>query len=213
LDNGLTWQKQDSIPLLAYGADAYDGKYCVVGPAFEEDGTQNLAAYGAMNFRYPGGMINSVHFFDGHVFMGGQMYLDSPTNSPTGFIAIDGDFNDPFLTETLSISQIVSNRKTLAMAISCNGGLFILENKIMSSSNEPVLSGLIPDAADYFLAYPNPTTGSLTIKTGTNTKMIELRNMSGALLKSYQVYNDEVHVDLPQAAGIYLLNGHRVIKQ
>jgi hypothetical protein len=207
-DNGLTWVKQDSIPLLAYDADSYQGKYSVVGPSYTESWEERVASVGDYDFSYPGGTLSSVHFFNGHCYFGGALNLDNGTNSPAGFIMMDGEIDLPFLTGTMAITKIVSNRTTLAMAISLNGDLFILGNGVFSSAPSPSRVTVDND----FQVYPNPTYGEITVKT--TDKTIVVRNTQGAALIQRQVYNDETRLDLSELpAGIYFINSKRVIKQ
>jgi hypothetical protein len=209
-DNGLTWAKNDSIPLLAYDADSYMGKYSVVGPCFTSNWEEMVAAIGDFSFMYPGGQLSSVHYFDGHCYTGGQLNAVPPSHSLPGFIMVDGNFSSKFFTGTVCITKIFSNRTTLLMAMSGNGDLFVLEQGVYASTND--LPNRITDDSN-FRVYPNPTTGSVTVKTGQTTKTIEIRNLYGQLIKQLPVTQGESIIDLPQSAGIYLINGHRVVKQ
>jgi len=207
-DNGETWMAQEWLQMTAYDADAYNGQYCVVGPRSSENNSM-ISSRGSLNFDYPGGTIHSVHYFAGHWYMGGDGNGVNDGYSPRGFIMCDGKIGEEQSTGTLAITQITSNRNSLAVALSFGGEVFILKNSFASGITQLNLD-------ESMTIYPNPTGGFVKIIfTGSREDgFVELRNAQGAIISRQEILNQEASIDLSsQPAGVYFINGNRIVKK
>jgi hypothetical protein len=69
-----------------------------------------------------------------------------------------------------------------------------------------VITRVTEHEVEVFTAYPNPTTGILTIQLNTsNDALIEVFNATGQLLLSERALNNVVTIEFPQETGIYLV--------
>jgi hypothetical protein len=210
-DNGENWITKENLGIISQSVDAYQGQWNVVGLKNVSDYVfdTDLSSRGQFNFDYSSGALQTTHYFAGRCWMGGYCTKDDKFSA--GIIMADGELSSLDFIGNSDIVLITSNRKDLALALASSGQMFILKNGMVSAVQPGISAATV--ATDFLSVYPNPTTGSVTVKTGMLTKMIEVRSLHGVLIKQYPVNSNELKIDLPQAAGIYLLNGHRVIKQ
>lgn len=165
-----------------------------------------------------------------HIF-----YKNKSTNSQIRFIANGGGFNyvtgtnvnmtdaDPYVEAVLDLSGAsftwwTGNISTFSLQLRINNsnvtaGSLVIDRIVFSNAATLGVSG--NKITESVAAYPNPTTGTVTLSDIKNSKTIYIYNMLGATVKTMPASNS---VDLSNlAAGTYILKtdtglGTKIIK-
>lgn len=199
-DNGSSWTNVGTIDVITNAADASNGRYDAVG-INESD---KLISFGQYDFRYPTGMLLAAHYFVGHCWMGGYTFWQS-TSCIKGILMADGELGSITFVDG-NVQKISSNRKTLAVAITNTGSVYILKN-----NQALVINTVTNSSQEKFTYYPNPAQSFVKVGVAKKT-LIELHNSLGQLLFSKVLSPGEETIDISNfPSGIYSLNGEKLI--
>jgi hypothetical protein len=203
-DNGNSWDTVGTMDIIACDADVANGQYNVVG-INESD---KLISIGQYDFRYPSGILIAVHYFAGHYWMGGFTFWQ-PTNFVSGILMADGALGSLTFVDG-TVLKISSNKTNLAVAITNNGGVYILKHgpPLITTIATTAKENLIEEELTF---YPNPSKSLVKVKVVEKT-LVKLCNSLGQVLFSKVLSPGEETIDISSfPSGIYSLNGEKLI--